>query len=70
MWNASGVGQGAPLLQTKEGTTCYRDGTADKNILRSIAFVSKSLSALKRTYSNIERVVLVILHDLQKPDHY
>ena len=40
--DASGVGLGAALLQTWEGTTCMKDTVPDSIILHPIAFVSKS----------------------------
>ena len=46
--DASGVGQGAGLLQTREGTRCPRDETPDNSILRQIAFASKGLSVAKK----------------------
>ena len=66
----SGVGLGAGLLQTRNGTSCPRDMAPDNNILRPIAFASKSLSIREKRYSNIEREALGILHGLEKFHHY
>ena len=43
--DVSGVGLGAALLQTKEGTSCPRDNAPEINILRWIAFMSKNVSS-------------------------
>ena len=56
----SGVGLGAALLQTQEGTTCQKDTVLDNTVLCSIAFASKSVTGTECRYSNIEREVLVI----------
>ena len=61
--DASGVGLGANLLQT-------RDGAPDNTILQPIAFTSKSLTSTEHRYSNIERKALCILHGLKKIHHY
>ena len=42
--DASGVGLGAVLLQTRSNTSCHRDNMPDNSILRSITFFSKSLT--------------------------
>ena len=68
--NASGVGLGAALLQTRNGTSCPRDEAPDNSILRPTALVSKSLSSLEKRYSNIEREALDILYRLKKVHHY
>ena len=57
--NASGLG--AALLQTRSGTSCPKDEAPDNSILRPIAFMSKSLSSMEKTYSNIKREALCIL---------
>ena len=36
--DASGKGLGPGPLQTREGTSCQKDGTYNKSILRTIAF--------------------------------
>ena len=59
--DAYGVGLGAGVLQTREGTRCPRDEAPDYIILRTITFASKSLSATNR-YSNIEGKELGLLH--------
>ena len=53
--DASGVGLGAALLQTWEGTTCQKDTLPDNTILCSITFASKSLTGAECRYSNIKR---------------
>ena len=63
--DASGVGLGAALLQTRSGTSCPRDKALDNSILRPSTFASKSLSSAERRYSNIERKALGILHRLK-----
>ena len=68
--DASGVGLGAALLQTQEGTTYQKDMVLDNTILHHIAFASKSLMDTEHMYSNIEREVLGILHRLEKFHHY
>ena len=68
--DASGVGLGAALLQTWEGTTCQNDTVPDNTILHPIAFASKSLMGTECRYSNIEREALGILHGLKKFHHY
>ena len=40
--DASGIGCGTTLLQTKDGTTCPEDIAPDNIILRPIAFASKT----------------------------
>ena len=57
--DTSGVGLGASLLQTRNGTMA----------LRPIAFTSKSLSSAEKRYSNIESEALGILHG-QEEFHY
>ena len=68
--DASGIELGTALLQPRDGTTCPKDNAPDKTILRPIAFASKSLTSAECRYSNIERVVLGILHGLEKFQHY
>ena len=43
--DVSGVGLGASLLQTRNGTSCPRDTAPDNTILWPTAFASKSLSS-------------------------
>ena len=64
--DTSGVRLGASLLQTRSGTSCLRDKAPDNSIVKPIVFASKSLSNVKRRYSNIEREALGILHRLKK----
>ena len=52
--DTSGVGLGAALLQTQEGTTFQRDTVPDNTILHPIAFASKSLTGTECRCSNIE----------------
>ena len=60
-----GVGLGAALLQTQEGTTCQKDTIPDNTILCPIAFASKSLTVTELRYSNIEKEAPGILHELE-----
>ena len=46
--DASGVGLGATLLQTRSNTSFPRDEAPDNSTLRPIAFASKSLTAAKK----------------------
>ena len=50
---ASGVGLGDGLLQTRSNTSCHRDEVPDNSIFRSIVFTSKSLTGAEKRYSNI-----------------
>ena len=68
--DVSGIGLGAALFQTRDGTTCSKDAAPDNTILRPIAFSSKSLTIAEQGYSNIEREVLGILHGLEEFHHY
>ena len=68
--DATKVGLGAILLQTRDGMTCPKCSTPDNTILQPIAFVSKSLTSADCRYSNIEWEALVILHGLEKIHHY
>ena len=68
--DASGVGLGAALLQTQEGTTCQKDMVTDNTILHPIALASKSLMDAEQRYSNIEREALGIFHRLKNFHHY
>ena len=63
--DASGVGLGAALLQTWEGTTCQKDMVPDSTILHPIAFASNSLTGTEHRYSNIVSNALGILHGLK-----
>ena len=67
---ASRIGFSAALFQTRDGMTCPKDSTPDNTILCPIAFANKSLISAEHRYSNIEREVLGILHDLKKIHHY
>ena len=68
--DASGIGLGVALLQTHEGTACWKDIVPDNTNLCPIAFASKSLSGAEHRYSNIEREALGIIHGLKKSYHY
>ena len=68
--DVSGVGLGAALLQTRDGTKCARDIAQDNNIFRPIVFASKRLTNIERRYSNIEREALGILHGLKRFHHH
>ena len=63
--DASGVGLGTTLLQTRDGMIYPKDSTPDNTILQPIAFASKSLTSAEHRYSNIEREALGILHGLK-----
>ena len=49
--DASGVGLGTALLQTRSNTNCHRDKVTDNSILRPLAFANISLT---RTDKNTE----------------
>ena len=68
--DASGIGLGATLVQTRDGTTCPEEIVPDNTILRPIAFASKNLTSAEQRYSNIKREDLGILHGLEKSHHY
>ena len=68
--DASRIGLGTTLLQTRDDTTFPKDITPDKTILKPIIFSSKSLNDAEQQYSNIEREALDILHGLEKFHHY
>ena len=59
--DASGVGIGTTLLQTRSNNSCPKDEAQDNSILRPIAFASKSLTRADKRYSNTEREALGIL---------
>ena len=61
---------GAGLLQSEVSKSCPRDKAPDNSILRSIAFVSKSLSSTEKRYSNIEREALVVYINSKKFNDY
>ena len=63
------IGFRAAVLQTRVGMSCLRDEPLGNNILRPTKFVSKNLSAEER-YSNLEREVWALLHDLEKFHYY
>ena len=64
--DASGVGLGATLLQTRSNTSCQRDEAPDNRILRPTAFSTKSITLAKKRCSNIEREALSVLYGLEK----
>ena len=54
--DVSGIGLGATLLQTRDGTTCPKKILLpDNTILRPTAFASKSLTSAEQRYRNIEK---------------
>ena len=68
--DASGIGIGAILLQTRDGATYPVDIAPDNTILRPVAFASKSLTSPECRYTNIKREALGILHGLKTFHHY
>ena len=62
----SGVGLGAALLQTRnQKTKSPRDKAPNNSVLKTTAFMGKSLSSAEKRYSNIQGEALGILHGLQ-----
>ena len=53
--DASWIGIGTTLLQTRDDTTCPKDTAPDNTILRPITFASKNLTSAELSYCNIER---------------
>ena len=68
--DASGMGLGAALLQTRDGTTCPKDIAPDNTNLNPFTFITMSLTSAEHRYSNIKREALGILHGLEKLCHY
>ena len=68
--DASGIGLGLVLLQTRDGATCPRDILPDNTILRPFTFARKSLNSMEQGYSNMEREALGILCGLERFHHY
>ena len=64
------VGLGTGLLQMWDNLNCGCDEAPDNTMFWLITFPSKSLSSMEQQYSNIEREVLAILHELEKFHHY
>ena len=64
--DASIVGLGACLLQTREGTSCPRYEAPGNSILRPSTFASKSLSVTEERYNTIESEALGKIHGLEK----
>ena len=52
--DASGVGLGAGLLQTRNGINCGHDEVPDNVIMCSTAFASKFLSSAEWYYTIVE----------------
>ena len=52
--DASEIGLGATLSQTRDCTTCPEDIAPDNTILRPITFSGKSMTSAEQQYSNIE----------------
>ena len=48
--NASGIGLGAALLQTRSNTSCSKDEAPDNSKLRLMAFASKSLTSMEKLH--------------------
>ena len=67
--DASCIGPGAPLLQTRDDMTCPKDTSPDNTILRPIAFAIKSLTSEEWRYSIFEREALGILLGLKQFHH-
>ena len=63
--DASGIGLGAALIQTRDGSSCLKDSIPNNTILQPIVFTSKSLTCAECRYSNIENEALGILHGLK-----
>ena len=59
-------------MQVRDKTWLQKDEAADNSVLWPIAFESKHLTSTDNEthYSNIEKEVLGILHDLEKICHY
>ena len=57
--DASGIGLGTALLQTRDDATCPEDIAPDNTILWPIPFASKSLTSVEQIYSNIDKEALV-----------
>ena len=67
--DASGIGLGTALLQSRDGIACPKDNAPNNTILGPL-HSSKSLTSAEHRYSNIERDMLGILHGLEKNHHY
>ena len=63
--DASRIGLGTALLQTRYGMTCSKDKAPDNTLLRQMAYASKTLTSAEQRYSNVEREALGILHGLK-----
>ena len=68
--DASGIGLGAALLQSRNGETCPRDIAPGNTILRPITFASKSLTGAEQRYSNIKKEALGIFHGFERFPSY
>ena len=68
--DASRVGLGAALLQTRSHTSCHRNKALNNSILGLFAFSNKSFTEAEKTYSNIEKETLGILYGPGKFHHY
>ena len=60
--DASEVGLGSTLLQTRSNTSCPKEEAPDNSILRPIAFTTEILTGIEKRYSNTERGALGILY--------
>ena len=68
--DASRIGLGATLFQTRVDMTCPKEPAPNNMILRPMAFASSSLTSAEEGYSNIKREALGILHGLKKFHYY
>ena len=68
--DASGIVQGAALLQLRDNTRCQKDTTPDNTNLHAIVFVRKSLTGAEQRHNNIGCEAQGILHGLEKFHHY
>ena len=68
--DASGVGLGATLLQTRDNMICQGDEVPGNSILKPTAFTSKSLIGVEKRHSNAEREAQGIMYGLEKSHHH
>ena len=64
--STSGIGVGASFLQVRDGIWFPRNEAPDSAVLQPIVFTRKSLTNTETCFSNTEREVLGILHNLEK----
>ena len=53
--NASGIGLGTILLQTRSKASCPKDEVSDNSIFRPVVIAGKSLTGAEKRYSSIKR---------------